>query len=88
MKIENIYIHPRFEKNYKRLPQKVKDKTKTKEIIFRNNPFDPQLKTHKLVGKDKECWSFWIDRNYRIKFVFLDSKSVLFLDIGTHDIYK
>lgn len=78
-----IRTSPKFEKNYRRLPEKVKDKAKEKEQIFRGNPFSPRLKTHKLSGKNKNCWAFWIDHSYRIKFIFLSKKEVLFLNIGT-----
>jgi mRNA-degrading endonuclease YafQ of YafQ-DinJ toxin-antitoxin module len=55
--------------------------------IFRENPFNPQLKTHSLSGKEKDCWAFWVDYHYRIKFVFLNNAETLFLDVGLHDIY-
>ncbi|MDI6883206.1 MAG: type II toxin-antitoxin system mRNA interferase toxin, RelE/StbE family [Patescibacteria group bacterium] len=83
-----IRTSSKFRKNYKRLPKKIKEKAKEKELIFRKNPFDLQLNTHKLSGKEKECWVFWIDYNFRIKFIFLTDKEVLFLDIRTPDIYK
>ncbi len=83
-----IKTSPKFEKNYRRLPQNIKEKAKQKEQIFRENPFNPRLKTHKLSGKDKRCWAFWIDDSYRIKFIFLSKREILFLHIGTHDIYK
>lgn len=88
MLIEIIKISPIFEKHYKRLPGDIKEKAKNKEKIFRNNPFHSSLKTHKLFGKEKEIWAFWITYSYRLKFVFLNDEEVLFLDIGTHDIYK
>ena len=83
-----IKVSPKFEKNYQRLTQSIKEKAKEKESIFREDPFNPRLKTHKLSGKDKGCWAFWIDNSYRIKFIFLSKREVLFLDVGTHDIYK
>lgn len=86
--IRSIFTHPRFDKNYKKLPKKIKEKAKKKERTFRENPFHFSLRTHKLVGKEKECWAFDIDYHYRIKFIFLSDEEVLFLDIGTHDIYK
>ena len=46
------------------------------------------FRTHKLSGKEKEVWAFWVNFRYRIKFLFLNNGEVLFLDIGTHDIYK
>ena len=87
MRIGIIRTNRIFEKNYKKLPKRIKEKAKKKEKIFRENPFNPILKTHKLHGEDKECWGFWIDYFYRIKFIFLNNEEVLFLDIGTHDIY-
>ena len=81
-------VTPHFEKNYRKLPKHVKEKAKAKESIFRKNPFDPRLKTHKLLGKEKEVWSFWIDYSYRIKFIFLTDEKVLFLDVGSHEIYR
>ncbi|MCH8986950.1 type II toxin-antitoxin system mRNA interferase toxin, RelE/StbE family [Patescibacteria group bacterium] len=83
-----IRTSPRFEKNYKKLPKRIKEQAKQKERVFRENPFDPRLKTHKLSGKEEGSWAFWINNSYRIKFIFLPSEEVLFLDIGTHDIYK
>ncbi len=83
-----ISVTPHFEKNYRKLPESIKGKAKVKESIFRENPFDSRLKTHKLMGKEKEAWSFWVDYSYRVKFVFLTKNKVLFLDIGTHDIYE
>ena len=83
-----ISTSPKFEKNYQRLPKRIKEKAKEKELIFRKDSFDPRLGTHKLSGKDKGCWAFWITDSYRIKFIFLSAGEILFLDIGTHDIYK
>ncbi|MEK7502962.1 MAG: type II toxin-antitoxin system mRNA interferase toxin, RelE/StbE family [Patescibacteria group bacterium] len=88
MKISNIFTHPKFDKNYKKLPAKIKDKAKKREPLFREDAFHPILKTHRLHGQDKNSWAFWIDYNYRIKFIFLNESDVLFLDIGTHKIYK
>lgn len=88
MSVREIRIYQQFEKNYKKIPQKVKDRAVAKERIFRENPFHPTLKTHKLHGKEKEIWAFWVDQKYRIKFIFLEDGVVLFLDIGTHDIYE
>jgi mRNA-degrading endonuclease YafQ of YafQ-DinJ toxin-antitoxin module len=89
MRIEEIYTDRKFEKQYKKLPERIRALAKQKEILFKENPFDQRLSTHKLHGKDKEIWSFYITpRTYRIKFIFLTPKSVLFLEIGTHDVYR
>ena len=88
MPIAKIAVTRRFERAYTKLPRAIKEKAKQHEIIFRANPFDPRLNTHKLHGKDNEAWAFSIVRKFRIKFLFLASDSVLFLDVGTHDIYN
>lgn len=83
-----IRTAPLFEKHYKKLPERIKEKAKQKEKIFRTDPFHSLLKTHKLSGREKEMWAFWVNDSYRVKFIFLPNQEVLFLDIGTHKIYK
>lgn len=86
--IKRIEYSSKFLKSLKKLPERIIENAERKEKIFREDLFDLRLKTHKLSGKNKRCWSFWIDNSYRIKFVFLSKRVVLFLDIGLHDIYK
>jgi mRNA-degrading endonuclease YafQ of YafQ-DinJ toxin-antitoxin module len=86
--IKRIKISSRYKKSFRVLDPQIQEKAIEKINIFRENPFDSKLKTHKLHGKDKDCWAFWIDYRYRIKFTFLSENEVLFLDIGTHNIYK
>ena len=85
MRITHIYYDDHFEHRYRKIPRRVKELAKTREILFRENPFNQQLKTHKLHGREKEAWSFSIAYHYRITFIFLEKNSVLFLDIGTHN---
>lgn len=83
-----IQVTNHFVKQYQKLPSVIKTQAKQKELVFRINPFDSRLKTHQLVGKEKECWSFSVNYEYRIKFIFLTKTVVLFLEIGTHSIYR
>ena len=53
--------------------------------IFENNPFDPRLRTHKLTGSMRDWWSFSIDYDLRVLFVFVEPGRALFGNIGTHD---
>lgn len=66
----------------------MKEKAKEKEQIFRANPFDSRLDTHKLHGKYKDYWAFTVVNQYRTMFAFVDSDKADFINIGTHDIYK
>lgn len=49
----DIYVTSKFIKAYKKLSKEIKKKAKEKELIFRENPFNPRLKTHPLTGKYK-----------------------------------
>jgi len=51
---------------------------------FKNDPFDPKLRTHKLSGKLKDLWGFSIEYDLRVVFYFVDNRRVVFVDIGTH----
>lgn len=83
-----IIYSPQFEREYKCLPEKVKEKAEKKEKIFRNNPFDSRLKTHKLSGRLSGFWSFSIDNRYRIIFELKNEKTFIFHIIGDHSIYR
>jgi addiction module RelE/StbE family toxin len=83
-----IIYSSKFAKEYKRLPLKIKKTAEKKEDIFRKNPFESSLRTHKLTGKLKEYYSFSIDYQYRIIFEFVKKNIIWFHSVGTHEIYK
>lgn len=84
--MEILYL-PKFARQYKKLPLQIKERAEEKEKIFRRNPFDSQLKTHKLTGQLEGFFAFSVDHSYRIIFDFADPKTVRFYEIGDHDIY-
>lgn len=86
--IKKVEYSDKFLRSAKRLPARIFNQAEEKERLFRKSPFARQLGTHKLHGHESGLWAFWINRSYRIKFIFLPDKEVLFLDIGTHNIYK
>lgn len=86
--IKGFEYSGRFLKKLSRLPKKIIEQAQKKERLFRIEPFHPSLRTHQLHGKDRGAWAFWIGYRYRAKFIFVGKDSVLFLDIGPHDIYK
>lgn len=84
-----IFFTEEFEKQYKKLPLRIKKKAEKKETIFRQNPFCSSLHTEKLEPRSKEVWSFRIDREYRVIFKYIDSNKVIFLICGHHNwIYR
>jgi len=83
-----IYPTSQFKKSYKRLPNFIKKKAKEKDTIFRQQPFDSILDTHKLKGKLKSFWAYSVDKSYRVLFRFENKNKVIYFDIGTHEVYK
>jgi addiction module RelE/StbE family toxin len=83
-----IEYSPKFLKQFKKLSKEANKSALKCEKLFRVNPFDPKLKTHKLHGTMREYWAFSISHSYRIGFTFIDSHLVRFHAVGTHDIYK
>lgn len=72
-----IYYTNKFISSYKKLPEAVKLESEIKEKLFKKDPFESGLKTHKLTGKLKGYWAFSIN-----------NKEVLFHKAGTHNIYR
>jgi|WetSurMetagenome_2_1015567.scaffolds.fasta_scaffold189200_1 toxin HigB-1 len=53
--------------------------------LFSADPFNKQLRTHKLTGKLNGLWAFSVDYDVRIIFAFLEEREVLLIDIGSHE---
>ncbi|MCX6718995.1 MAG: type II toxin-antitoxin system mRNA interferase toxin, RelE/StbE family [Candidatus Taylorbacteria bacterium] len=83
-----IFYSSKFEKQYRKLPEVIKSMAEEKEIIFRANPFDTTLSTHKLHGKLKGHYAFSINDKYRIIFEFVNPDNIRFHYVGTHDVYE
>jgi toxin HigB-1 len=53
--------------------------------LFSADPFNGQLRTHKLTGKLQGLWAFSVDYDVRVVFSFLNEEEVLLIDFGGHD---
>lgn len=82
-----VFYTSRFGRESKKVPRHLRNTIEQRVALFKKNPFDPRLKTHKLTGALKEFWSFSIDYRYRVIFEFVDSGQALFHSIGDHSIY-
>ena len=83
-----ISYSSKFTREYKKFSEELRSVAKEKEKIFRQNPFDSRLETHKLHGKYLDCWAFTVVGPYRIMFKFIGKGRIDFINIGDHDIYK
>lgn len=88
MIVKEIFYDAGFKDEFKKLPFVIKKKAIKIEKLFRENPFHPSLRLHKLKGKLEGTWSISVDRKYRIIFKPLKDGVILFASIGTHSIYE
>lgn len=86
--IFKIHITSEFEKSFYKLPVYIQKLAEKKDKWFRKDAFDLRLHTHKLKGELENYWSYYINRQYRILFRFINDNEVIYYDIGTHDIYR
>lgn len=78
----------RFIKKFKKYIDKHPDLEKIifkKLKIFENNPFNIELRNHKLSGKLNELRAIVIDYDCRLIYCTLEKDKALLLDIGSHD---
>jgi len=83
-----ITFYPAFVKSYQKKTKYNPTLAKNfmeKIDIFKENPFDNRLKTHKLSGNLKELYSFSIDYYHRIILSFYETDKVIFEYFGSHD---
>ncbi|NUM68925.1 type II toxin-antitoxin system YoeB family toxin [candidate division KSB1 bacterium] len=74
-----------FDRLFNSLDKKIQRKAAKKTEIFKQNPFNPILRTEKLHLKTHEVWSFRIDLDYRIVFKFVEKNLAEFRFIGHHN---
>jgi mRNA-degrading endonuclease YafQ of YafQ-DinJ toxin-antitoxin module len=84
-------MSPAFRRSLGKLSDNQFRSAKKAFVIFRQDPFDPRLRTHKIHGLSsaykKTIYSVWIEGDLRATF-FLQGSDVISVDIGTHSIYR
>lgn len=80
-----------FWKKFYALPPAQKASVRAAFELFKKDPFDPRLGTHKIhllsVRAGYAVYSVVIEANLRVLFC-RQGESVITLDIGTHDLYR
>lgn len=81
----------RFWESFYDLTSSQKDSTRRAWKIFKQNPFDRRLRTHKIhrlsAGYGQTIYAVDIEGDLRAVF-YIEGNLVVTVDIGTHDIYK
>lgn len=85
-----IVFTKRYEKEYKKLDKKSKEAADKALLLFRENPNDPKLDNHALLGKLKGYRSIDAGFDLRIQFYEEDGYVYVFLvRVGSHSqLYK
>lgn len=82
---------PQFRRSFDDLSPDEQTAARKAFAIFKTNPFDPRLRTHKInrlsALHKKTVYSVAILNNLRAVF-HMDGSVVTSLDIGSHDVYK
>ena len=77
-----------FKRLMRKHPDLRKETEETLELLMQD-PFMPQLETHKLKGKLLGSWACSVGYNVRIIFDFVESKQnendIFLITMGTHD---
>ena len=78
----------KFSKSLNSLPIAIQSAVVKKDAIFRLDPFDARLRTHQLKGKLEDYWAYSVNYRYRIIFKFISDLEVVYIDVGTHEVYR
>jgi mRNA-degrading endonuclease YafQ of YafQ-DinJ toxin-antitoxin module len=84
----NILYTKAFLRQYNKLPKSLQIKALSAIELFKTNPTDGSLESHKLGGKLKDRYSFSVDYKTRVIFEFGGKDEFVFLKIGDHDVYR
>ena len=83
-----VRYKPSFIRQFKKLPEPLREEVLERMEIFRNNPNAPTLRVHKLSGSLKGSLSFSVNYRYRIVFEWEEKNVAALMSIGDHDVYK
>ena len=80
-----------FWRSFHNLNSSQKESTRKAWVIFKSNPFDPRLRTHKIhrlsAALGQTVYAVEIEANLRVVF-YLDGDIARTIDIGTHSVYE
>ena len=83
-----VSFAPAFIRQLKKLPPLLQQEAVEKIELFQQDSKSSLLKTHKLKGRLKDRWSFSVNYQTRVVFMYQTSDEVVLLAVGNHDVYK
>ncbi|MDD4319051.1 MAG: type II toxin-antitoxin system RelE/ParE family toxin [Candidatus Peribacteraceae bacterium] len=82
-----IGYKPAFLRQFKKLSPALQRDVRDRSLLFRRDPKHSSLYVHKLKGALRGQWSFSVNYQYRIVFIYEGKNTVVLLAVGGHDVY-
>ncbi len=79
-----VVTSPTFDKQYKKLPEKIRRQFQERLTLWLDNSEHPILRVHALKGELRGYWSMNISGDYRVVYYFASDEKVVLALIGTH----
>ena len=80
---------PRFEQAYAGLPGHIANLFDKKLPLFLNDPYHTSFRSRKMEGvKNPDIWEARLTIHYRWTFHIAEDGTLIFRNIGTHDMLK
>ena len=82
-----IGYKPAFLRALKKLQPNLQAEVKERMALFAKHPDHPSLRVHKLKGVLRGRWSFSVNYQYRVVFVYEGKRMAILLMVGDHSMY-
>lgn len=79
---------PGFLRSFNKLSGALQQEVEERVALFEKNPQNPSLRVHKLKGRLHGRWSFSVNYQYRIVFMYEKKHTAILLEVGDHFIYE
>jgi len=83
-----IAYTPKFFRLFKKLPSDLQEEVIERIELFKDVKNHQFLKVHKLKGRLRKHYGFWVDFHNRVVFDYLSDNEAVLLAVGDHEIYK
>jgi len=91
VKTYRYVAQPQFWRNFKKLPREQWASVRRVWDIFKLDPFDPRLGTHKIQSLSslfhRTVYAVVVESDLRIVF-YIEGNTIVTVNIGTHSIYR
>ena len=83
-----VHFKPIFVRQFNKLDPALQEEVQEKIELLKNTDNHKQLKVHKLKGRLLGTYSFSVNYQTRIVFMYESKQSTVLLAVGDHDVYK